>query len=203
MRATILDNIPFDIDLNHLFDILHVDDEDDDAERVKQLVNAAKIAGNPKGMYRPAYIETRGDDYIVIEGVTLTSRALCVNLESIHKVFPYVVTCGKELEDWSSSISDMFELFWADSIKEQILYSAIENLFTSFSKEHPIGNTSIVNPGSLDDWPVSEQLNLFRILGNVQDAVGVELTDSYLMLPFKSVSGIIYSTESRFDNFQL
>ncbi|NMA94791.1 MAG: hypothetical protein GX974_01975, partial [Clostridiales bacterium] len=43
----------------------------------------------------------------------------------------------------------------------------------------------------------SEQKALFKILGRPDEAIGVKLTDSYLMLPIKSLCGIkFYCSES-------
>lgn len=49
------------------------------------------------------------------------------------------------------------------------------------------------------DWPIQEQRKLFEIIGNTKDLIGVELTDSCLMLPIKSVSGIWFPAE-HFEN---
>ena len=44
----------------------------------------------------------------------------------------------------------------------------------------------------LPQWPIEGQRELFRILGDTEGTVGVRLTDSCLMLPSKSVSGILF-----------
>ncbi len=60
-----------------------------------------------------------------------------------------------------------------------------------------------MNPGSLDDWPLAEQRQLFSVFGDVKKLIGVELTDSFLMVPIKSVSGVVFPTEHRFESCQL
>jgi len=44
---------------------------------------------------------------------------------------------------------------------------------------------------------------LFALLGDATEAVGVRLLDSLLMTPTKSVSGIRFPTEERFESCQL
>jgi predicted transcriptional regulator len=61
----------------------------------------------------------------------------------------------------------------------------------------------MMNPGSLTDWPLREQRALFSLLGDVQATVGVELTNSLLMVPTKSVSGIFFPAEESFASCQL
>ena len=62
---------------------------------------------------------------------------------------------------------------------------------------------SFMNPGSLADWPIEEQKPLFRLIGDVEVAIGVKLTKNYLMIPTKSVSGIYFPTEITFYSCQL
>jgi hypothetical protein len=60
-----------------------------------------------------------------------------------------------------------------------------------------------MSPGSLADWPITQQEELFSIFGNVEDLIGVKLTESFLMVPLKSVSGIYFPTEIEFVSCQL
>jgi hypothetical protein len=55
----------------------------------------------------------------------------------------------------------------------------------------------------LADWPIEEQAPLFKLLGDVETSIGVQLTDSLLMLPAKSISGIFFPTEISFISCQL
>jgi hypothetical protein len=60
-----------------------------------------------------------------------------------------------------------------------------------------------MNPGSLAEWPIGEQKLLFGLLGKVEELIGVQLTDSFLMLPIKTVSGIRFPKEGTYENCQL
>ncbi len=62
---------------------------------------------------------------------------------------------------------------------------------------------SSMAPGSLADWPIEEQGPLFKLLGDVETSIGVQLTDSLLMLPAKSISGIFFPTAVSFVSCQL
>jgi len=57
--------------------------------------------------------------------------------------------------------------------------------------------------GSADIWPITQQKELFSIFGDVESQIGVRLTDTYLMIPIKSVSGVIFQTETTFETCQL
>ncbi len=199
----LLEQIAFELQADSLLQRLHLDAQSSDAERVRELIGEAQAIGRPKALYRVAYVEERGDDYVVVDGVRLTSRVLRVNLESTYRVFPFVATCGRELEDWSNGISDMLESFWAGAIKEAVLGAAIRALGEDLNKRFQPGRTSAMNPGSLEDWPMKEQQQLFRLLGDPERTIGVRLSDSFLMVPVKSVSGLRFPSETSFENCQL
>ena len=199
----IVDNVPMEINEDILRRRLRVPRESKYAPRFHEMVAKACEIGRPKGAYGLVYIEDKGKDFVVIDGVLLTSRILRVNLEKAHRVFPYVATCGTELEEWSRAFTDMLERFWSDQIKEAAVKLAIQQVKADVEERFRPGNVSAMSPGSLEDWPVSEQQGLFTILGDTADAVGVQLNGSMLMIPTKSLSGIFFPTEEAFENCQL
>jgi hypothetical protein len=154
-------------------------------------------------MYKVAFIERKEDDAVVIDGTLFTSRVLRVNLQDAHRVFAYVATCGTELDEWGRSLNDLLEQFWVEKIQEMALGQASKHLNDHIIQRHQPGRTATMNPGSLADWPLREQRNLFALLDNRSDEIGVRLSDSLLMTPTKSVSGIMFPTEYDFKNCQL
>ncbi|MHC4442597.1 MAG: vitamin B12 dependent-methionine synthase activation domain-containing protein [Planctomycetota bacterium] len=204
MNSTvILQDIPLQLDIDQLIDKLCIADRPTDRETFTKLVHQARTIAHPKAMYKIAYIDSKTDDQVVIEGITLTSHILGVNLKDAHRVFPFVATCGRELYDWSQTIDDILERFWADTIMEEAVRTAFEECKQQIESHLQTGQTSFMEPGSLEDWPVKEQPGLFAILGNPLEAIGVELTDSCLMVPIKSLSGIRFCSEVYFENCQL
>ena len=203
MDSFVLDNVPFQIDTGQLYKNLRIKEGSELVARLNHLVDKAQAIGRPKASYRVAFIESRGDDQIIIDGVMLTSRVLRVNLEKAHRVFPYVATCGLELEDWSSTINDMLEKYWADVIKEMALRVAFKHLNEHLIGHFQPGKISRMNPGSLPDWPLPEQQQLFALLGGGPASIGIKLTDSFLMVPIKSVSGIWFPNEESFESCRL
>ncbi|KJS88159.1 MAG: hypothetical protein JM58_01920 [Peptococcaceae bacterium BICA1-8] len=202
MDPVVLDNIPFKVDLEQFLKLIRVTDKPGYAEKAVRLVTEAQSIARPKAMYREAFIEEKGDDFVIVEGITLTSRVLRVNLNDAYRIYPYIATSGVEMEEWSKGIEDMLEKFWVDVVKEMALRVAIQTFLQNFKESTYQGNTSSMNPGSLQDWPIQEQSKLFSILGN-PELVGVNLSQSSLMYPIKSVSGFRFPTEVNFDNCQL
>lgn len=203
MSGIILDDIPFQIDLDKLKKELRIRPGNRMELDIERLADEAQSVGRPKALFRVAYIDSKGDDQVVIDGITFTSRVLRVKLDEVHRVFPFVVTCGAELGDWAESIDDMLQNYWADTIKQFALHQARVALFNHLSETYRLGKTSVMAPGSLKDWPIQQQRPLFQLLGDVEGEIGVHLTSSMLMLPNKSISGIRFPTETSFESCQL
>jgi len=203
MKSGVLSDLPFQVDLEQLAKQLRIKEGSTHLEKLRGLAEQARAAGNPKAAYRMVYIEERTDDRVKINGVVLSSRILRVNLDKAHRVFPYVATCGKELEEWSQGFTDLLEKYWADAIKEMAVKQMVRYLSGYLTEHFQPGKLSRMNPGSLPDWPLSEQRPLFSILGEAVQEIGVQLTDHFLMLPIKSVSGIWFPTEENFESCRL
>jgi hypothetical protein len=203
MDSLTLEPIPLQFDLEQICRNLRMKEGSEQVGKLQGLLGEAQSIGKPKAFYRSAFIESRTDDQVVINGIVFTSRVLRVNLEKVHRVFPYVTTCGLELEEWSRSFDDMLLKYWADMIKEMALRTAVKYLQDHLIEHYRLVKVSRMNPGSLPDWPLPEQRFLFDLLGNGPGLIGVHLTDSFLMLPIKSVSGIWFPTEESFESCRL
>ena len=202
MKAVILDEIPFAVDREQLRRRLRVRPGSAETSELDGLIEAALALGQPRALYGVAYIERRTDTEVTIDGVTFASRALVVNLAAVHRVFPCLATCGVELGQWADGLDDVLHQFWAEEIKLAALACAVDAQRAALARDFSPGNTSAMNPGSLDDWPLGQQRPLFALLREA-DAVGVTLNESCLMTPNKSVSGLRFATESTYENCML
>lgn len=203
MESTILEALPFKVDLEQLKKNLRVKEGTEMVAKLESMVQEAQRIAKPKVCYRIAYVESKGDDHLIIEGIQFSSRVLRVNLDKVYRVFPYVATCGAELEEWSKSVDGILEQFWAEEIKVMAVRWTLRYLHEFLTDRYQTGQMSRMNPGSLPDWPLSEQKPLFTLLGSGPTTIGVQLKDSFLMIPVKSVSGIWFPTEEKFESCQL
>jgi hypothetical protein len=204
MDLNIIKDIPVEIDEEKLARKLRISKGGTAmAERFHRLVQEAIGIARPKGAYRPVGFDLQGDDGIVIDGVLLTSRVLAFHLKEIHRVFPFVVTCGREVADWANMQTEVLERFWLEAVLDSILMGAITRTGEQIVSSHALGKTAVMTPGSLPDWPIQEQKQLFTILGDVETAIGVRLRDSFMMDPRQSVSGILFTTEIDFQTCML
>lgn len=203
INTRILDGVAFEPDLALLIKRLRLKPGSAHEREFMHLFEEARAIAQPRAAYRAAYITGRGDDWVEIEGLRFTSRVLRVNLEKAHRVFAYLVTCGSELQAWSEQYHEMLAHFWTEEIKEMALRCAFPALLEDLRGLFNPGKTASMSPGSLADWPVQEQSVLFDLLGPLAGAIGVGLTESMMMKPTKTVSGIYFPTEVDFESCQL
>lgn len=199
----IIDELTPPLDLPAVMARVRVKDTSCYAADLAQLVAEARELARPKAMTLPAYIDDAGEDFVLVNGTRFTSRVLRVNLEGIHRVFPFVATCGVELGQWAQSKGDMLQRYWSEEICHMALDFAVKSLKEQLDRVFSLDGQSLMCPGSLDDWPLTQQSLLFGLMGPVTETIGVVLTESSLMVPVKSLSGIIFGSEKTFYSCQL
>ena len=171
-------------------------------EELLDLLDEADATADPLALFCVCPVED-GKVNGVETGSALVRERLCGKV----RAFPYIVTCGPKLEEWSKGYEQDYLLgFWADEIKKRFLGIAAaafrEHIKTTY---HTAGHLAALNPGSLKEWPISGQEQLFAILGGrdyVAQAIGVTYNDSFLMEPTKSVSGIAFESGTFYENCQ-
>lgn len=199
----VLDNIPFQVDRTVLRRNLRLKPGSYHIAELDRLIDQAEQIGKPKAIIRMLYIDEKGENWVQLNGRRLTSRILRINLEAAERAFVFVATAGLELDAWSKSLADLLQRFWADAIQEAALETARRALHQYLVQRYHPGLLSEMHPGSLEDWPLSAQDDLFALLGDVKSIIGVSMTESKLMHPVKSVSGIAFPTETHFTSCQL
>jgi hypothetical protein len=201
--AKVLTDIPLQVDRAELRRNLRLKPGSHHLAELDHLIDQAEQIGKPKAMLRMVYIDKKGENWVQLDGRCLISRVLRVNLEEAQRAFIFVATAGVELDTWAKTISDLLHRFWADAIQEVALETARRALHQYLVQRFHPGLLSEMHPGSLDDWPLSAQDDLFALLGDVAGSIGVSMTESKLMVPVKSVSGIAFSTQTHFTSCQL
>ena len=174
-----------------------------ETETADDLIAKTSPLIRPRAAYKVCYIDDRGSESVVIDKVAFTSRVLHKNLTDVGRVFAFVLTLGLEFEKKIDACGDLLEKYYIEEIGNLALRKARLGFERHLRKKYGLDKVSCMSPGSLPDWPVDQQKELFDLLGDAGNAVGVSLTDSMLMLPRKSVSGIYFPSEVSFFSCQL
>lgn len=159
-------------------------------------------AARPKAVVLQVAVSHAPDGKVTgLDGVPVSSSLLDRNLSGCHRAFVYAATCGTELAELEpEDVGLQYAMF---QICSQAAVAAKAYASAQLRQRYGIGKLSALSPGSLPEWPIQAQKDLFALLGEAASAIGMRLTDSMLMLPAGSVSGLLYETEEEFHNCQL
>jgi hypothetical protein len=203
MPMTVIDSIPFSPDTDETAERLGLGGMLCHDKEVKERVGLAAQIGAPRACFTTCDVQRKDEATVVIAGQRFQSRILRVNLAHSDRAVLFVATCGTELEKWAESYQDMLLRWVAEDLCEQALRAAVAALDQAVDPLLEGRYKVSMNPGSLEDWPLQQQKLLFRALGTVTQAIGVELTESSMMRPRKSISGIKFSSHQPFANCRL
>lgn len=117
--------------------------------------------------------------------------------ESCCRYYIFVETAGPEYENWKNEpeiTKDPLRQYILDAIGTCIIEGCTRYLLRQISRQLPQGwgQTLAFSPGHCE-WDTGEQQQLFSLFSSI--TLPVTLTDSSLMLPVKSASGIIGTGE--------
>lgn len=172
---------------------------------VDDLIKEAEALACPKAFFRPASVDGWDENGVSLSGVrfegTLLSEKLRPHFESGEEVCLYTATCGRELHEWAAACPDILLRSAAEDLCVAYLRLALGTMRDLIAEEFFGGkHFSAMNPGSLPSWNLRGQKPMFAFLGEGAEKCGVTLTDSFLMVPFKSSSGLYFASEHNFES---
>jgi hypothetical protein len=132
---------------------------------------------------------------LCIENTDLNlGRQLCGYIKEATQVALFLCTAGEDFTRMTNALNeqgDIMEAYILDAIGSLTVENAMdkiqEKLRDSLSPQH-IKISNRYSPGYCN-WHLSDQQPLFNLIG--ENSTGISLSDSCLMAPRKSVSGII------------
>ena len=162
---------------------------------VDEMLGELRVCCNP----RYGYILEEGDiidrenlrvgNIILNPGKIITSA---MRNADYYAIFTATVNTG--FDEWLKKLKERDDMLWnfvADALGSIIAEAVVERLVNQLENDVACDGMLISNnysPGYCD-WKLIEQKKLFSLFPD--NITGIKLTDSCLMLPIKSVSGII------------
>ena len=132
---------------------------------------------------------------VTIENITFSVKPIVSNLiRKAEKAALFVCTAGAGIGEWSKSLmadGDLMKGYVVDVVGSEIVEQAmdrIQGILEQEMRSEGLGITDRYSPGYCD-WQVEEQQKLFTFFP--ENYCGIRLSESSLMFPIKSVSGLI------------
>lgn len=199
MKGTVI-SIRYQPDFEAACRSLRINEEFQDDFQV--IYEACVSVANPKATFSLQQVSQDAQNTVIGDSC-FSSSIMYRNFTGIHRAFAYAATCGRELYGLYHATHDDLERWWIDQFSMDAMRAVLSEMTVALQKQYGIGQTASMNPGSLPNFPISCQKDLFHLLEEETAQIDIELTSSYLMLPHKSVSGFLYETKSGFVNCQL
>ncbi len=140
----------------------------------------------------PHFVTETGE--LLVNNITFSlGKIVTQSLRKSTSVAFFICTCGESLPQLSKQLMSeghTLEGYIVDLVGSEIAESLAERIHLEIGrdmKKTGLKTTNRYSPGYCN-WPVSDQQALFSMMENF---CGVSLTPSSLMMPIKSVSGIV------------
>ena len=192
MKTILLNDIAPRENSEQLKKKLHLEENEEMLERFNELMHEAMGIAKPKAVYVEANVETIDGFNVTINGVKFHGSLLSNALKEGQRVFLYIATCGTEIEEWSKQFTEHIDRYLTDQIKEEEMAAARDHLKATIKEKYGLDKIFTMQPGSRPEWAISEQKPLFELIGNAEELIGATVTESFLLMPVKTTSGLIY-----------
>ena len=160
----------------------------------EEIDNAYKLM-KPSCFYRLLDIRRGRKPLVILEdGLKITSEVLSWMLARCHRVAFFIATIGRDLENRVAELmaegqilrATVLDAIGSEATEKTVCY--LQDRVQELANSNGAEITLRYSPGYCD-WDLTQQRVLFQAMNSAP--MGVELTEECLMLPRKSVSGII------------
>ncbi|RLC96418.1 MAG: hypothetical protein DRI40_03225 [Chloroflexi bacterium] len=165
------------------------------ASLVDEYIENARQLLEPRHAYAITNVEWVHDSVAIVGGSTIfQSRVIARLLERCSMVAVFLVTIGNRLEETACRLAEdglilqsyVLDAIGSEAVEEVAQY--VEDMTRETARADGLVIGKRVSPGYCD-WDISQQNEIFKMLDAT--SLGVQLTDQCLMVPQKSISGII------------
>ena len=209
MMQVIKDWTEINIDKQQVLNGIGYDADYEPSARIKSLVdgyieNYHNLINSSFSYVISDIDSVQGSCVSIENSITLESKVIARLLEQCERVAIFILTIGNHLEEMVAYLAEnglVLQATVLDAIgsgaAEQLAVS-VEDMIREIAHVKGLNISRRFSPGYCD-WDVAQQDMIFQALNG--NPAGVNLTDEYLMLPNKSISGIIGIGNSNIENY--
>lgn len=165
-------------------------------EIMREIMNEIPDHADIRGGYSVfENVEFQNGNRILVNDLMFnTGKIITRSLWKSEKIAFFMLTAGSGIEVWSREMirkGDSISGYIIDLLGSEVVEAATETMLAGLDKEMLDEGLSISNPYNPGycDWPTADQQKLFKLFP--EQFCGISLTRSSLMVPVKSLSGII------------
>lgn len=178
-------HIPVNFTIEELAALCRIREDSSAYEMLEDALPLINRYAKPGAVLRWVDVEEVTEDSAVIDGVRFESRVVADKLKSFPRVIASVVTAGSGLEECEELADDVF----LDTYNGALIHHASRYLINYMQETFGYDGSSMLNPGSLPDWPIGNNFALFDLIGGAEE-IGVSLNEAGYIVPWNSGSHI-------------
>ncbi|MCX5678670.1 MAG: hypothetical protein NTY76_06135 [Candidatus Omnitrophica bacterium] len=160
-----------------------------------ESIDKARRLARPKAIFtKKAVLSYNTDSIKLAGGAEFSGKTISSYIKPAQSIYIFLVTIGPAIENEASRLMKTGESlsgYLLDRASSFAVESLADKLENHLRKEYRSKDKSVsmrLSPGYCD-WPIEEQAKFDRMLDFSK--IGVRLTESYMMIPQKSISGLI------------
>ncbi len=161
----------------------------------QSFAKAPELCTIKGGYHFVSEIDTKPDNstIIIAKKVFNPTKAVSTQLKKAQQLVLFVCTAGEGLSQHARAISneDPMLAYVFDVLGSVVVEKAMDKIQEQLQKEvaqQGLGISDRYSPGHCE-WSLTDQVNLFSFFPD--NFCGIQLSDSLIMHPIKSISGII------------
>ena len=168
--------------------------EDDVDDLLEQLT--AANAMHPAAAYTEVILDHADGDSIQSNQTQIGSSLFVNNCHAGDKVYPCLVTVGKEMDAFATELDDPMLSYLQGILMNLCLDDALLSIAEEILKEHPGKKLMMVKPGVAGICELTQQQSILSLLGDAAQTLGVTASDKGFLTPGYSSTALLFFSES-------
>jgi hypothetical protein len=172
-------------------------------ETIQKILRIVVPIVRPQAAYKPCKVESLGVESFKIEKVIFTNLMLKNQLGQVDSVFPFIATCGNEVDSIDTQNFSENDLYCYTVIKEMVMFSALDHLQNILKHRYSLDYIFYLTPGEFQGWKIKDRKRLLTIMGHAHEKLGVKIRKDFSLKPEKTLVGLFYSVPFNLESCQL
>lgn len=168
--------------------------EDDVEDLLDQITEADAM--HPAAAYKEVILEQVEDSCIQSDSTRICSSLFAANCHTGDKVYPCIVTVGKEMDAFAAGLDDPMLSYLQGTLMNLCLDDALLTIAEEILKDHPGKKLMMVKPGVAGICELSEQAGILSLLENGAEELGVTVSDRGFLTPGYSSTALLFFSEN-------
>lgn len=194
-RVTVLDNIPFKMDMAAFFEQIHVEQNSRRADRICKIVEVAMPYVRPIALYKRSEIEIIDDSVFLIDGRPFKSYTIRELLLKKSVVYPNIVTCGRDIESYSLSQDKMLEQYITMELCNYACSYGRDAMLADMQARWQCGETFDLFPGE-GDWEMLQGIQIYKIFEKETSRLKLSISKTGTPRPSRTAFGLVVSKDN-------